>query len=175
MKLLDETTVQLNWTELKGGNFAFCSVWGKLKGKTLNSSWFVVFKDFIEYSVEMEYGGPREDTGRGQIWSMFSGRSVNLTNDLNGGVEIKMNQKWLLRSSGLDRYLDGKWVLTRGNWKRKHVFRGEWGRDKFYHDNVNFKMHINIQIEILKRQLEKWVWRLDLLIDMKQIVNQMRL
>ena len=38
-------------------------------------------------------------------------RSIKLTNGLSGGVEIKMNQKWLLRSSGLDRYLDGKSVL----------------------------------------------------------------
>ena len=109
-------------TKGRGRNFAFCSVWGKLKGKTLNSSWSVVFKDFIEYSVEMEYGGPREDTGREQRWSMFSKRSINLTNGLNGGVEIKMNQKWLLRSSGLDRYLDGKSVLRWGELEKEACF-----------------------------------------------------
>lgn len=50
------------WREVRqkveGEILHFALFEGSRKGKTLNSSWFVVFKDFIESSVEMEYGGP---------------------------------------------------------------------------------------------------------------------
>ena len=62
--------------------------------------------------------GHREGTETKYVFK----RSIKLTNGLSGGVEIKMNQKWLLRSSGLDRYLDGKSVLRWGELEKEACF-----------------------------------------------------
>lgn len=71
----------------------------------------------------MEYEGAREEAETRQIWNMFSGRSTDPTNGLNGGyrnkdesgIEIKMN----LSIFGLNTYLDRKLALRWGKLGRK--------------------------------------------------------